>query len=130
MPRNPAKLPGYSELALQRAVVRHFRELEQRVGGFTFFHVPNGGKRSKTEGMRLKAMGVLAGVHDLWFLLLDSRVVMIELKTDTGDLIASQKAFHATATKLMAWHHTVSAATPAAAVHACCDILKRYGVHA
>lgn len=29
------------------------------------FHIPNGGKRSKTEAIRFKAMGVKAGVPDL-----------------------------------------------------------------
>lgn len=30
------------------------------------FHVPNGGKRSKVEAARFKAMGVQAGVPDLF----------------------------------------------------------------
>jgi hypothetical protein len=32
------------------------------------FHVPNGGNRSASEGMQLKASGVVAGIPDLLFI--------------------------------------------------------------
>lgn len=60
-----------------------------------FFAIPNGGKREKREAARLKAMGVLAGVHDLFI----SEVTPIysglylEMKTPTGVLSVPQKRF-------------------------------------
>lgn len=54
---------------------------------FYWFHVPNGGGRSKAEGAILKAMGTKAGVCDLIFTLsFDgmARVVMVELKTGSN----------------------------------------------
>lgn len=39
---------------------------ENTIGLEDIFHVPNGGLRSKSEAARLKAMGVLPGVSDLF----------------------------------------------------------------
>jgi hypothetical protein len=36
--------------------------------GVVWWHTPNGGHRDVREGVRLKQIGVLAGVHDLLFL--------------------------------------------------------------
>lgn len=55
----------------------------------TFFHVPNGGKRSKAEAARLKAMGTRAGVPDLIFIH-QGRFLGIELKTEDGRLSPEQ----------------------------------------
>ena len=51
-----------------------------------FFHCPNGGKRSKASGARLKRMGVRAGVPDLLIFRERSPVVniAIELKVPSG----------------------------------------------
>lgn len=52
----------YGEDNLQIACVNWFRlQYPKRV----IYAVPNGGKRSKAEAGRFKAMGVLAGVSDL-----------------------------------------------------------------
>lgn len=58
-------------------------------------HVPNGGKRTKAEAGRLKAMGVKSGVLDV---LLPRRHqgwqgLAIELKSATGRLSADQEAW-------------------------------------
>jgi hypothetical protein len=46
-------------------------------------HVPNGGKRSRAEGGKLKAAGALAGFPD-WLILHNGRALLIELKTAVG----------------------------------------------
>jgi hypothetical protein len=55
------------------------------------FHVPNEGARSKQEAMKLKSMGVLAGVPDLILL---KPLCGIELKMPNGVVSASQKDIH------------------------------------
>lgn len=47
------------------------------------FHVPNGGKRSKRESNKFKAMGVVAGIPDL-VLLWKGRLYGFELKAEKG----------------------------------------------
>jgi hypothetical protein len=59
-----------------------------------FFHVPNGGKRGKAEAGRFKAMGVLAGIPDLFFLY-RSRAYAIEMKASDGVVSDVQKLCHA-----------------------------------
>lgn len=67
-----------------------------------WFHCPNGMARSKSEGGRLKAMGVLPGVYDLAFIVptvLGSNVLTVplicflELKRVRGIASAEQLAF-------------------------------------
>lgn len=53
-----------SESALQIAVVEHLRLTG--VPGLLYFSIPNEGKRSAANGARLKAMGMLPGVADLF----------------------------------------------------------------
>lgn len=73
-------------------------------------HVPNASKRSAREGARLKAMGMVAGVHDLLLFFSDALVVLVELKTDTGDLSPKQKDWHTEMTRLGHYHHVIEAA--------------------
>jgi hypothetical protein len=54
-----------------------------------WFHVPNGGKRTKAEAGILKAMGVKAGVHDVW-IFWRGIVLAIELKAAAGKLTDHQ----------------------------------------
>lgn len=56
------------------------------------FSVPNGGWRTKSESMKLKATGVIAGVSDL-IIIQPNRIIFIELKTDKGVQSNEQKAF-------------------------------------
>jgi len=67
-----------------------------------FFHVPNGGYRTKAEGGILKAMGVKPGMFDLVFLhrlnFGDISVCCafgLELKSADGDLDENQREVHA-----------------------------------
>lgn len=57
------------------------------------FHTPNGGKRTASEGGRLKAMGVKAGVPDLMLPFPSDYYagVAIELKSPTGQLTDNQR---------------------------------------
>lgn len=58
-------------------------------------HIPNGGKRSKSESARFRAMGVKSGVSDI-FLPCARRGyhgLYIELKTEGGRLSENQREF-------------------------------------
>ena len=84
------------EQAIQRAVVQYLRIMEN-LGELTFFHVPNGGRRSKAEAGIFKSLGVRAGVPDLVVLFPGGRCAFIEIKAPQGRLSAAQKAFRNTA---------------------------------
>lgn len=79
------------EDSIQRSIVIAARYVLRP--GVIMFHVPNGGKRSKAEAGRFKALGVLAGVADLQFLA-EGRPYFIEVKTESGTQSAAQKDFH------------------------------------
>lgn len=55
------------------------------------FHVPNEGSRNPKEAMKLKSMGVLAGVPDLILL---KPLCGIELKMVNGKISPAQKELH------------------------------------
>lgn len=56
------------------------------------FHIPNGGKRGKTEAARFKAMGVVAGVPDLF---VPAWRIWIEMKRNDGGTVSpAQKEMH------------------------------------
>ena len=72
---------GMTEEAIHRAVVRH---LEYRAAlGVAWFHVPNGGGRSRAEAGVLKAMGTRSGVPDI-LAFSGGRCFGLELKRDVG----------------------------------------------
>ena len=87
------------EQAIQRAVVQYLGIMEN-LGELTFFHVPNGGRRSKAEGGIFKSLGVRPGVPDLVLLFPGGRCAFIEIKAPGGYLSASQKAFKNSAENL------------------------------
>ena len=79
------------EEQFHRSLVQHLRlRADKRV---VWFHVPNGEYRSKATGGRLKAMGVLAGVPDLTFILPDASVCFLELKRKGGVTSPAQHDF-------------------------------------
>ena len=84
------------EQAIQRAVVEYLKLMEN-LGELTFFHVPNGGRRTRTEARIFKGLGVRAGVPDLVLMFPDGRTAFIEVKAATGRLSAKQKEFKNTA---------------------------------
>jgi len=55
------------------------------------FHVPNGDFRDKRTAIKLKKMGVKAGIPDLMLPLENGKVFWLELKTKKGKLSAVQK---------------------------------------
>lgn len=79
------------EQTLQIAVAKFLRyALPEPI---VFFHVPNGGARSKVEGAILKAMGTRPGMPDLGFILPTGVVAWCELKAKRGVLTPAQKDF-------------------------------------
>ena len=72
---------------LQAGIVNLLRQ-----NGFLVFSVPNGGQRSAITGAILKKTGALAGVSDL-IIVLEGRVVFVEVKTATGRQQDTQKIF-------------------------------------
>jgi len=61
--------------------VRFVAWFRNRHPSLIIFHIPNGGGRSKAEGARMKNMGVLAGVPDLF---IPALKLFIEMKTESG----------------------------------------------
>lgn len=76
------------ELALHKAVAQ-FLDAALPPDA-TWLHVPNGGKRSKAEAGKLKAMGVRAGWPDIT-ILYGGRLFCVELKADGGRLSPKQR---------------------------------------
>lgn len=72
------------EERLQRAVVQHL--MLCLPDDVVWYSVPNGGHRSASQGARLKATGVRAGVPDLAFVLPNGRAAFIELKCEKDHL--------------------------------------------
>lgn len=62
---------------------------------YCIFAVPNGGYRTKSEAMKLKATGLVAGVSDMIVVLKD-KVLFVELKVDTGKQQPNQIEFENT----------------------------------
>lgn len=58
-----------------------------------YWHTPNGGGRSKAEAGIFKAMGVKAGIPDL-FILRNGLLFAIELKAGRGTVTPAQEAMH------------------------------------
>ena len=73
----------------QREFVSWFRKTHDPV---RIMAIPNGGYRSKTQGMKLKAEGVSAGVPDLY---IPEWKLWIEMKrVKGGSVSAAQKDWH------------------------------------
>jgi hypothetical protein len=84
---------------LQQKCVIWFKNNYQMHGKGLIFAVPNGGTRNIIEAKKLKATGTMPGVSDL-IVVLDSKVLFIELKTDTGKQSDKQKEFQEIVTNL------------------------------
>lgn len=76
-----------------------FSWAEMSIGRFPelalLHHIPNGGKRSKSEAARFKAMGVKAGVSDMFLPVARGRYhgLYIELKAKDGRVTCEQRRF-------------------------------------
>jgi hypothetical protein len=77
---------------LQQKCVIWFKNTYQMHGKGLVFAIPNGGSRNIIEAKKLKATGTMPGVSDL-IVVLDSKVLFIELKTDIGKQSESQILF-------------------------------------
>lgn len=88
----PRKRPTDEEHRIQCACVRWFRYQYPSMR-HNLLAVPNGGRRDKITGARLKAEGVLEGVSDLILLKRNAAygALLIEMKTKQGRQSESQK---------------------------------------
>lgn len=82
--KKPIKRP---EQDIQKAVVRHL--ISRGKSGIYYFHPANGGYRKPIEAAILYALGVRAGVPDL-FILKDGKCYCLELKAPTGRISPQQ----------------------------------------
>jgi len=84
---------------LQQKCVIWFKNNYQMHGKGLIFAIPNGSSRHIVEAKKLKATGTMPGVSDL-IVVLDSKVLFIELKTDIGKQSDAQKLFETKITNL------------------------------
>lgn len=84
--------PDDEEHRIQCACVNWFR-LQYPDHASALFAVPNGGRRDRVSGAKLKAEGVLPGVSDLILLLPRGRHhgLLIEMKTERGKQSQAQR---------------------------------------
>src|SRR5262245_43790757 len=80
------------EQSLHAAVVDHL--LVRAPADCFWWHHPGGGVRSKTEAAIFRRLGTKAGLPDL-FLLYQSKLYGLELKTEQGRLTNQQRTCHA-----------------------------------
>lgn len=80
------------------------------------FAVPNGGRRDKVTGARLKAEGVKAGVPDVWLPVARGRWhgLVIELKADESKRPSKEQVEWLTQLMEQGYYATVAAGTEAA----------------
>lgn len=104
------------------------RWLEFSAFDLEWFHVPNGGKRSKAQAGIFKAMGVKAGVPDLVFWGMPAcPLAFVELKIGDGRLSTSQIDFQATARLRGVPYHVIKTDDPLIAVAMLRELLVSWG---
>jgi len=84
MPTFKTKIPTESE-----EQVSLVQWLEMQHPDIPFFHIPNGGKRSKATAARMKAEGVRAGIPDLY---LPRLQIWVEMKRTVGGRLSKEQA--------------------------------------
>jgi len=119
---------GYKEDILQIALAKHLDDLQWHKGGFLWFHVPNGGKRTKSQGDKFRKMGLKSGVPDVCVVLPGQKVIWIELKAIWGSLEDEQKKFRDTVTALDHKFYVVKGAHPIDIAQQASAILRENGV--
>ena len=82
---------AHPEDDLQRTVVEYLR-IQENLGRLTYFSIPNGEKRDKITGAKLKRLGVRAGVYDL-AIIGPHGIGFIELKAPRGSFSIAQTQF-------------------------------------
>lgn len=118
---------NYAEQRSHIQVVHHFRTLEALRKDFLFFHPYASGKCSPREAALRKALGLRAGVPDLFFLLHGGQAVMIELKAEKGRLSTDQEDFHSKVEALGFRVYTVAEPDAGKAVDRISEILESHG---
>lgn len=89
-----AKLPPPTEDQEQIALINWARMQEKRYPELRMlFHIPNGGSRGKAEAGRFRAMGVRAGVPDLFLPVAKSgwHGLFIEMKRQRGGRVSDEQ---------------------------------------
>lgn len=81
------------EMSIHSGIVELLRLKAHR--GLIWFHPANGEERSFTAAVRLKRMGVVAGVADLALTLPDGRSAFLEVKARSGRMSPEQRMFAA-----------------------------------
>lgn len=77
---------------VQYEVVKWFKRAYPKYSK-CIYHIPNGGRRSKSEAMKFKAIGVLAGVPDL-IITLPHKYLYVELKDKGKKPSSTQVELH------------------------------------
>jgi hypothetical protein len=80
----------HPEQQIQRAVFEHLGK--RGIHGLVAIHYPAGGYRRPVEAKILRGLGVRAGVPDVLIWAPPSRAFAMELKSETGELSAAQRA--------------------------------------
>jgi len=114
-----------SEEHIHIYVASFLRKLQAKGLDFIFFHIPNGGSRSKQECGKFKLMGVLPGVPDLCVMKQDC-VFFIELKATLGRPSTAQENFIQDARKYGFKTFILKASSPQDATAKAADILKEF----
>ncbi len=92
---NSRQLMKRSEYDIHVATVDYLHALGPKLKSH-FFHVPNEGRHTVKYRVKLKRLGVKAGVPDLLFVLPGGRLGCVELKSDKGRQSKAQKEFEKT----------------------------------
>jgi hypothetical protein len=79
----PKKKRRRDEDATQRAIV-HLLEIHKAQGRLVYFAVPNGERRDKITGAKLKRQGVVAGAPDLVICVKLRPPIFVEVKSKIG----------------------------------------------
>lgn len=77
------------EEALHRQVASYLNTIP----GLLWWHVPNGGWRSKAEAGIMKTLGVRPGVPDICFIAPQGKAGFLELKAPGGKVTPTQRQF-------------------------------------
>jgi hypothetical protein len=119
-----------SEHNLQKSVASYLNNHEKLFKSFTWFHVPNSLRASRSQAARHKSYGMRAGVPDVIIFTPEGKTIFIELKVKKGTLSAQQKRFHEKLSSLGHKVYLIKTDSPHEAVNEVERILEQNGVKA
>lgn len=93
-PRKAFGLDNYFPVDEETIHVSVLEWLRLVLPGALVVHVPNGGSRDVREAVKLKRMGVVAGIPDLIVFMDGAFAFALEIKTQAGKLSAEQLGVH------------------------------------